>query len=428
MRIVPVYLLYFWILSLFFDRFLVKKEMQWFHKLVIWTIFFILQLIISRHVNQSLFLFIINCFSIALLSFILYRGSFRKIIFLSIIGCTTSMLIEIFVAYTLQLLEYTIEDTIFAGIIISRLLLLSMVHAISIYQHQRAHDTPSIFCWILLLCTTIFSIFIIHTIFYLNLNSNFTSGDIHAFIAIIFLLTMNIAFYILYNRLSDATKKQIENYIMNRQLKYYEELRANSSAQIDHFKHEKHNLKHQLLAIRSYALQNQNTEIIDFINKLFSNPDFGLAPSSICNNLLLNTLLSSKINLAKQYEINYTWDISVPEKLPFDDTDLCVLIGNALDNAFDACLQTNIISKFVSISIKYKSDGLFCCYQNSFSHKLITLQNHFFASTKPDILNHGYGLSSIRRIVNKYNGLIDIETTENLFVLRTILYTQYPVH
>ncbi len=419
---IAVYIFYFWILLIYFERFLIPKELSWKRKLTIWIFFFISQMLVLSQIEEALLLSGINCVLTALIGYTLYQGSAKKIIFLSVIGCAIGMLTEVFVAFLLQLFEYSIDGTITVGLIVSRVILLSMVHALSIYQHQRAHDNPSLLCWVLLICVTFSSIFIIHTIYYLRQYSHSVLGDFLSFTASLLLLLTNISFYIFYNNLADAANKQIENYMMDHQLKHYEELRANGKAQLEHFQREKHNLKNQLLAIRAYALHGQDTEIIDFINKLLSDPDFGLTPLSICENLLLDTLLSSKINIAKEHDINYTWDISVPAQLPIENTDLCILIGNAIDNAFDACMQDDMPSKLVHITIKYKSNRFYCCFENTFSHKLITSQNTMFASTKTDIPNHGHGLPSIHNIVNKYNGLLDINTESNLFTLSIILH------
>lgn len=385
-------------------------------------LFFIAQLLVLSQIREALLLFVANFLLTALIGYTLYHGSVKKVLFLSAIGCAVGMLTEIFVAFSLQLFENSLESSIAVGLIASRLLLLSMVHAVSIYQHQRAHDTPSLFCWILLLCITFFSIFIIHTIYYLKQYSDSSFGNLLSFISAILLLLMNISFYIFYNSLADAANRQIENYRMEHQLKHYEELRANGKAQVEHFKREKHNLKNQLLAIRAYALQGQDAEIISFINRLLSDPDFGLTPLSICENLLLDTLLSSKINIAREYDIKYTWDISVPAQLPIDNADLCILVGNAVDNAFDACMQDKMPSKLVHIAIKYKSGRFFCCFENTYAHKLVSSRDKIFASTKTDLPNHGHGLPSIRGIVHKYNGLLDINTEGNRFILSIILH------
>lgn len=421
--LILIYGFYFWILSIYFDRFLVKKNLSLIYKIITWSLFAFLQLFLLGRIDNALLLFCTNCLLTSLIGHILYQGSVRKIVFLSAIGCATGMLTEIFVAFALQLIGHSLESTVFVGLIASRLILLSMVHGISIYQRQRIHDAPSSLCWALLFCMTFFSIFIMHTIFYLNQNSNLPYGDILSFAAAVLLLIMNMSFYVFYNKLTDAANEQIENYMIYRQLKHYEELRINGKAQTEHFKREKHNLKNQLLAIHAYALHNQNEKIIQFVDELLSDPDFGLTPETICDNLLLNTLLSSKINIAKQNNIKYTWDISVPAQLPFDNIDLCILIGNAIDNAFEACSQDNMNSRHIHISIQYKSGNLLCCFKNTYSHELIPSQNFTFASTKPHASDHGYGLSSIRKVVNKYSGLLDIDTIENYFTLKTAIHT-----
>ena len=117
MRALPVYIFYFWILSIYFDRFLIRKELSWVYKFVVWILFFVLQLILLSRINQLLILFIFNGLLITLLGYLLYHGSIRSIIFLSIIGCATGMLSEIIVAFTFQLLRYPVEDMIFTGIV-----------------------------------------------------------------------------------------------------------------------------------------------------------------------------------------------------------------------------------------------------------------------------------------------------------------------
>lgn len=105
------------------------------------------------------------------------------------------------------------------------------------------------------------------------------------------------------------------------------------------FAKERHNLKNQLLAIRAYATQNNNSQIIEFINALLFDKSYGISKITYCDNLVLDTLLSAKDKIAKKYKIQYVIDIDVPPVLPFDNINLCNLIGNALDNCFDACIQ-----------------------------------------------------------------------------------------
>lgn len=414
--------LYFWILSLYFNCFFTQKNFSTFKKIIIWSFFFLIQLVGLTHLNHLITTFLFNCILIIVLCFSLYCGSPKRIIFIATTGCVTGMLTEIFVAIAFQLVGFFPNDIGFVGTIISRIILLALVHAINIFKFQHSYNNPSSFYWVLLLLMTLASIIIIHTLYLFNQNTSQANYINLSTLAIFLLFFMNIAFFLLYNKLSFTSDLQIKNLMMSHQLKHYEELRSNKKAQADYLQREKHNLKNQLIAIRAYAQQGQNSQIINFVNKLMNNSDFGLANTTICNNILIDTLVDSKINIAKEHSISYTWDLNVPSQLPFDDIDLCTLIGNAIDNAFDACLLDNTAEKFVNITIHYKNECLYCHFKNSYVHKLIASPQKHFLTTKPRTKQHGYGLTSIQYVANKYHGLFETDVENNIFSLKVLLH------
>lgn len=384
--------------------------------------FFSIQLVGFTQFNQLIPTFFLNCLLTILLCFSLYCGSIKKMIFISVIGCIAGMLTEIFVAILFYQLGFSISEIAFTGSVISKFILLTLVHALNILKFQQSANNPSLFYWILLLLMSISSIIIIHTLFLFNQSSTSSTYATLSTIAILLLFVINTGFFLLYNKLSLTSDLQIKNLMMLHQINHYKELRSNRNAQANFLRREKHNLKNQLIAIRAYALQGQTSQIIDFVNTLITNADFGLNNLTICNNIILDTLIDGKINIAKEHNITYTWDISVPEHLPFDDIDLCILIGNALDNAFDACISNNYSNnKFVNITIHYKNECLYCNFSNSYAHKLITSSKNRFLSTKSNFRQHGYGVPSIQYVVNKYNGLLETSTQDNIFILKTLL-------
>lgn len=418
-----IYILYFWILYLYFNCLFIPKKISKFRKFLIWGLFFFIQIIGLTQFNQLIPSFFANCILIILLCYSLYHSSIKKIIFTAIGGCVIGMLIEIFVAIIFQLLGFSVSETAFAGAVISKLILLTLVHALNILKFQHSSNNPSLFYWMLLLLMSLSSIIIIHTLFLFNQSSTLSSHINLSTLAIFLLFVINIGFFLLYNKLSFTSDLQIKNLIMLHQLKHYEELRSNRNAQANFLRREKHNLKNQLIAIRAYALQGQTSQIIDFVNTLITNTNFGLNDLTICNNIILDTLIDGKINIAKEHDITYTWDILVPEHLPFDDIDLCILVGNAIDNAFDACMSnSHFDNKFVDITIHYKNECLYCNFSNSYSHKLITSSQNHFLSTKSNFRQHGYGIPSIQYVVNKYSGLLEATPQDNIFILKILLY------
>lgn len=425
MDILLLYVFYFWILSHFFSCFLNNRALSHVKRACTWSAFFILQIVLVRPALSALVTFVLNCTLITLLCCLLYQGPVRKIIFISVAGCTLGMLTEIVTAFLLQILGYSLEDMAFIGSLTSKLILLGIVHVISLFQYQQAHNSPSYLHCGLLLGMTASSIIIIHTLFLLNLETTSPLYRKLSTLAIILLVFMNIAFFILYEKLSASADLYFKNLVMDRQVTYYEELRLNKDAQDTAFRREKHNFKDQLLAIRGFAMRDQCSQIIGFINELINSADFGLTATTQYNNLVLDALLGAKTNLAREHNIKYDCDISVPPDLPFSNVDICILIGNALENAFDACCREDLpFEKHIAITIKYKTDCLYCHFENSFSHKLRPSRNTLFHSTKSDFSHHGYGLSSINHIVDKYKGTMNITTENNIFSLKILLYSK----
>ena len=331
------------------------------------------------------------------------------------------MLIEIIVSLALLYLNYLPENSSIFGAILSKLLMLSLVHGISIFKRQRRKNNPSIFSWMLLIATTVSSVAIIYTLYLFHQSNASISQSNLTFISMFLLLFINISFFVFEDKLSKSTDMKIENLIMSQQVKRYEELRSNKEEQLYYFNREKHNLKNQLLSIRAYAQSEDNAAIITFINKLLNESDFGLTPVSTCDNLVIDAIISSKISVAQKNNIKYTWDIDVPSKLPVNDIDLCILIGNSIENAFDACIASECDCRFLHSTIHYKQNCLYFNFKNSYSHQLHKVNNSLL-STKSNPSLHGYGLPSIQSIVDKYNGMLDIDHSENVFSVKIILY------
>ena len=88
--------------------------------------------------------------------------------------------------------------------------------------------------------------------------------------------------------------------------------------------------------------------------------------------------------------------------------DFCIILSNALDNAINACekIRTNQ-KKYIHISSHKKQDFLLIEIENSFDGNA-----HF---------KEGIGLSNIRWTAQKYDGTIDITTTNTTFCLSILL-------
>lgn len=103
------------------------------------------------------------------------------------------------------------------------------------------------------------------------------------------------------------------------------------------------------------------------------------------------------------------------------DEDIYSLFGNALDNAIEATLKCHDIEKRIIDVELYSTGNLITINISNPNVEKIILKDGLPLTTKNDHNSHGYGMKSIRYIVEKYNGNLIIDCNNNIFVLSILL-------
>ena len=98
--------------------------------------------------------------------------------------------------------------------------------------------------------------------------------------------------------------------------------------------------------------------------------------------------------------------------------DVCVIFGNALDNAIEACGKVKTADKHIDVVMIQQEDEVFCKITNT---TVAPIQSTL-KTTKADKENHGFGLLNIKRALEKYDSEPIIETTDHQF---TLLFTLF---
>ena len=96
-------------------------------------------------------------------------------------------------------------------------------------------------------------------------------------------------------------------------------------------------------------------------------------------------------------------------------------MGNLLDNAIDASMQTE--DKKLKITIKLDKGILFLNICNS-CQMIADEKKNFWETTKEDKANHGIGLKNVRRIVEKYHGDITFFYENNIIQTDVMMYVK----
>lgn len=137
-------------------------------------------------------------------------------------------------------------------------------------------------------------------------------------------------------------------------------------------------------------------------------------------NVMVDAILNSKLSLVKAKNIHVNAKAAVPPSLQISEIDLCVIIGNLLDNAMEACLkQPAEQNRFIRVFIGILKDQLYVSVSNS-SGGGIRKSGRTYLSTK-NSEGHGFGLMRVDRIVDKYSGYINRQNEEGAFAVEVML-------
>lgn len=137
-------------------------------------------------------------------------------------------------------------------------------------------------------------------------------------------------------------------------------------------------------------------------------------------NIMVDSILNSKISIAESNKIRVEADAVVTKKLGISDIDLCVIIGNLLDNAIEASIGiTDEEDRFIRIYIAEKMEQFYIYVSNSYEGKINKKGIKYF--TTKDERNHGYGLVRIDGIVEKNKGMINRQSEQDIFATEIIL-------
>ena len=138
-------------------------------------------------------------------------------------------------------------------------------------------------------------------------------------------------------------------------------------------------------------------------------------------NYLLDYILNSKLVIADDSGIPVTVDAIIPEKLPVDDKALCTVLLNLIDNALEA-------SKFVEqsdihISLKCINKYFITKITNRTAGNIMQC-NPKLNTVKNNKNKHGYGLRIVRDIIDRGNGMFEIDSADNNFTVTVMLPLQ----
>ena len=179
----------------------------------------------------------------------------------------------------------------------------------------------------------------------------------------------------------------------------------------------RHDLAHHFLVIAEYCRRGEYEKIPVYLETLnFQNVTDEV--KVYCRNYTANIIFSYYAWLSKSENISFACEADLPENVLPNEMELSVLLGNALENAVEGCRKAGK-EKYITAKIRYEKHKLIMDIRNPFDG-VLWIHSGTLQSTKEEDL-HGYGMKSMQRVVDKYNGYLAYFKEDKEFILQIVL-------
>ncbi|ADL05049.1 signal transduction histidine kinase regulating citrate/malate metabolism [[Clostridium] saccharolyticum WM1] len=347
-----------------------------------------------------------------------YKGSLKRRIFSVMAIYLTLMCIEVllilFIGYfKLPILKHNDFDSVF-GIVAMQIISYAVVIILSKYKHiKKGISIPSTY-WI---CISVIPFASLYLMLLLLSSGNLKFS--YVIIGIILILVTNFSVFYLYDKISEMFLEQSQKLLFAEQNKYYEKQLEIMKASLEATLSIRHDMKNQLLALQSLAKNHCHEELLQCLNDIISAFD-DKTVFSHSGNVVVDSILNFKLQEASKLDAEISLDINLPRDLQVPAFDMATILGNLLDNAIDA-LKAIENRRMISVKIKHNRGQFIIKVSNTFNGIIIERDNNL-VTKKKDNINHGLGIKNIKRILEKYDGSMDIEYNSTTFTSILLMY------
>jgi len=190
----------------------------------------------------------------------------------------------------------------------------------------------------------------------------------------------------------------------------------------------KHDMKNTISVIQRLSAGEGNGELEEYLSEL----NRGLEKLEVrfkTGNTVVDTLLNMKYHEAVRDVPDLKMDadkLMLPQGLEIHSYDIGIVLGNAVDNAMEACRKLKAkepeADAFIRLCSLQKGNLLILKVENSFDGRLVRRRQEEFPMTdKADRENHGIGLANIKSTAEKYQGTMDFKVKGRVFILSVMM-------
>ncbi len=238
-------------------------------------------------------------------------------------------------------------------------------------------------------------------------------------VLLVFLLALLLfcyaMFYLMARSLGENMRLQSENNLLQFEATQYDSLKNS----IDETRRIRHDLRQHMAAVQGCVDRGDLSGLSDYIAKYRESfPGYLDESLSYCENYAVNSVLRFYAGKARKKLVDFNVSVQMSEHIPVPEPELCVLLGNLLENALNACTGQEG-KPFIRVNI----------LQNGASMLTVTVDNpcplppawegQRLISRRRDA--PGIGTESVRAIARRCHGDARFQWKDGMFYASVLL-------
>lgn len=179
----------------------------------------------------------------------------------------------------------------------------------------------------------------------------------------------------------------------------------------------RHDMKNHIIALSTLSRNKEWEKMDDYLKNMG-----GVAldtSEDMTGNRAVDALLYQKRKQAEEKNIKWECDVQMPKEGYVNEFDLCILFGNILDNALEACER---LSSGENCFIDICAEPVKKCFLIEVKNSMDRTEKYTEGATnKENVHEHGIGLLNVGDVVNKYNGVVKTEAQKGIFGISILM-------
>ena len=326
---------------------------------------------------------------------------------------------SLFIDKIFDRIPYLETDSFFYRILsieLPNIFMLVIIILVGMFTKSKNKAVP-IRYWLLLLTvpvTTLGTLTVYQ--YYIDLLAPGQDINIYIIISTVGLVFINVLVFTLFSKLQNQLEIRRNADLLNTQMRLEKESFKRIEESYNRTRELRHDLKNHIFVLKGIAENGTKEEMLSYLEKMTDAVEEATYVS-MSKNSAVDAVLNEKLLYAQKNGISTQFDVTPLESTKIPAMDICTILSNALDNAVEACVKFESLSdRYIDVKIEDTENEMIISVKNP-STEAPKRRAGVYISRKKDSENHGLGLKSIKRTVDKHKGDMLVKYENGIFNL-----------